>query len=296
MADDCITIRLHHSGEFFKTEYSGGSYVTYTNVDLDLFSYTVLMEWVKDLNYNEIGGIYIKKRKSNQWTLVTNDRGVEDYKEENNSSELDFFIDCTVDRRIVPMKQMQPHVIVRPRSSPLKAKEKNVEKRQFVTLKHITDEKDRRMTSRKKLHFSSTVASSAKDGTTAKEGIVTKIASAKDSTEKFQVVAEESENVIENHDLTSVTQNKYEMERNKRVAENKRKIDELGSKRMSANLFLKKNKGKDRVTNDESETDYYCPDNEVEQESDEEDIVTSKVNFLLHCYIYIISSEIQVYS
>ncbi|KAL6508660.1 hypothetical protein OROGR_023371 [Orobanche gracilis] len=161
------------------------------------------------------------------------------------------------------MKQMQPHMIVRPRSSPLNVKEKNIEKHQFVTLKHTTDEKERRMTSRKKLQFSYIVASLAKDGTAAKEGTVAKIASEKDSTkegtvakiaskkdstENFEVVAEESESVI----------------------------DELRLKRMSTNLFQKKNKGNERVTNDESETDYYCPDNEVEQESDEEDIVTSK--------------------
>ncbi|KAK1388335.1 hypothetical protein POM88_016513 [Heracleum sosnowskyi] len=65
-----------------------------------------------------------------------------------------------------PTKQMQPHVIVRPRSSLFKTKDKNAEKRKYVTLKNINDEKKRMMSSRKKLQFGNTIASPTKEGIT----------------------------------------------------------------------------------------------------------------------------------
>lgn len=54
-----IHIRFHHQGEFQSTQYAGGIETVIWGVDIERFSYTVLMEHVKDdLEYSEIGGIY----------------------------------------------------------------------------------------------------------------------------------------------------------------------------------------------------------------------------------------------
>ncbi|XP_074374082.1 uncharacterized protein LOC141714462 [Apium graveolens] len=61
MTDLRYTIHLHHTGDFKRTKYTGGSHVTY-DTDADKFSYFVLIDWVKeDLKYDEIGGVYVKK-------------------------------------------------------------------------------------------------------------------------------------------------------------------------------------------------------------------------------------------
>lgn len=74
------------------------------------------------------------------------------------------------------------------------------------------------------------------------------------------------------------------MTRNKNVAEIKEKLVELGLARNSANL-CEKDRGKAKVTNDdESESDYF-PNADVERQSDEDDIVTSKVRFVLYLNI-----------
>lgn len=118
MTTDTMTFHLHHNGEFTKEKYVGGSVITYGDMDLDLFSYSVLMEWVKELGYAEIGGVYVRKEKG--WELVTKDGNMNVCILESKTSGLDLFVDCDVDKGIEPAKQMQPHVIVRPKKNHLK--------------------------------------------------------------------------------------------------------------------------------------------------------------------------------
>lgn len=269
MAEYNITIRLHHKGVFSKTKYSGGSVVTFENMDPDTFSYSVLMEWVKELKYDEIGGIYVQNGDNEGWTLMTDDRSLFKHMYEIKRSEVDYFIDCDADKGIAPMKQMQPHVIVRPRSSLFKAKDKNAEKRTYVTLKNINDEKKRMMSSRKKLQFGNTITSPTKEGTAL-------------------LAAREEEEIDDSGEKIGLSEylkkfatgegegcNEYELNRNKRVAENQKKVVELGLKRMEADL-CQNNQGKAKATRAQSESDYYSPENEVEPGSDEDDIVISK--------------------
>ena len=84
------------------------------HVELDRFSYTVLMEFVKDdLKYSEIGGIYTSK---GGWKLCGNDADLSELvKGVKVGDHMDFYIDNVVDNTIEPMKQMQPHVVMRPR-------------------------------------------------------------------------------------------------------------------------------------------------------------------------------------
>ncbi|KAL8133946.1 hypothetical protein AgCh_009131 [Apium graveolens] len=89
--------------------------------------------------------------KTRGWTLVIDDQGVTETT--RDKSDVSFYIDNIVDKSIPPMKQMQPFMIVRPRSSPFKMVEKNVDKRTFVTLKDINYDKERRKSTRKKLKF-----------------------------------------------------------------------------------------------------------------------------------------------
>lgn len=86
-------------------------------VDADRFSYTVLMEYVKgDLGYSEIGGVYIN-RVPQGWKLVDNDGDLNEYIQTSNGITLVFYLDDVVDKSIEQVSQMQPRVIVRPRTN-----------------------------------------------------------------------------------------------------------------------------------------------------------------------------------
>lgn len=117
MDEKCINVRLYHQGEFKKTVYAGGKSLVVTRVQVDRFSYTVLMEFVKDyLDYTEIGGIYISKGRGGGWELMTKDAEVVGLtKDCVEGEEINFYIDNIVDKEIEPMIQMQPHVIIWPR-------------------------------------------------------------------------------------------------------------------------------------------------------------------------------------
>lgn len=117
MKEKEILVTLHYNGQFQKNSYDGGKSLIVNRVEVDTFSYTVLMEFVKDyLHYTEIGGIYISKGKKGGWQLVTNDKDlIELVQGCDDGHEIDFYIDNTVDKEIEPMIQMQPHVIIRPR-------------------------------------------------------------------------------------------------------------------------------------------------------------------------------------
>lgn len=72
---------------------------------------------MEDCKYTEIGGLYVKKAGGG-WKIINNDaeanelvRGLTD------GAYLDLYIDTVVDKAIEPTKQMQPHVIIRPRTS-----------------------------------------------------------------------------------------------------------------------------------------------------------------------------------
>ncbi|GET04312.1 uncharacterized protein LOC108203842 [Rhizophagus clarus] len=128
-----FNLRFHHQGQFQSTRYAGGKETVVMDIDPDLFSYTVLMEHVKDdLQYSEIGGVYIETGKLFKWKLVTCDSDLSSLIEKTGDGEyIDFYVDNVIDNDVQPIKQMQPHVVIRPRHNLLQAK-KPV-KRKFVT-------------------------------------------------------------------------------------------------------------------------------------------------------------------
>ncbi|KAL6582336.1 hypothetical protein OROMI_006350 [Orobanche minor] len=264
-----LVIRLHHSGQFLTSKYSGGDYDLF-NEDPDTFSYSVLMEFVKQMKMDEIGGVYVPKGKKGGWKLVYDDRSLSEYIQ--GKSEVDFYIDSIVDKTIPVLKQMQPWVIVRPRPSPL-AKENKAEKRTFVTLKNINAEKERRMNTRKKLTFQE-----ADDSLAPKDGLL--------GLEDFMKTYEIHGGITEieaGMDLVKNVEgqgcNDYEMRRNKNVAENKAKMKELGLDTNRSAMSCQKDKGKGKVSRDSESESEYVPDNndEPERQSDEDDDnVTSK--------------------
>lgn len=284
-----MTLRLHHGGEFLKNKYTGGLQYVHEDMDLDLFSYSVLMEWVKDLNYTEIGGIYVKGEDGG-WKLVSDDAAVgECIKQKMVDGELDLFVDCIVDKEIAPMKQMQPHVIVRPRTSIFQAKAKNQGKRKFVTIKDINQEKERRKSSRIKSDCN-VVASPTKGGVTFKArtddakgdrllGMNEFMMMFKDTpivSDQETPQGEVSANDNEQHSESGL---QYEMERIRRIEENKRKIKELGIvSKVDMLTGKKKDKGKRLKNVGESASSFQGPDR---------DEATSKVNFLLYLILYI---------
>ncbi|KAL6577016.1 hypothetical protein OROMI_011292 [Orobanche minor] len=264
-----LVIRLHHSGQFLTNKYSGGDYDLF-NEDPDTFYYSVLMEFVKQMKMDEIGGVYVPKGKKGGWKLVYDDRSLSEYIQ--GKSEVDFYIDSIVDKTIPVLKQMQPWVIVRPRPSPL-AKENKAEKRTFVTLKNINAEKERRMNTRKKLTFQE-----ADDSLAPKDGLL--------GLEDFMKTYEIRGGITEieaGMDLVKNVEgqgcNDYEMRRNKNVAENKAKMKELGLDTNRSAMSCQKDKGKGKVSRDSESESEYVPDNndEPERQSDEDDDnVTSK--------------------
>lgn len=122
MAEKVVTIRLYYNGVFKQNTYSGGRSFGVNRVDVDEFSYTVLMEYVKDyLHFSEIGGVYIRNENNGGWKLVTKDEElIELVNAYKNDEEIFFYVDNVVDKEIEPLVQMQPHVIIRPRENIVK--------------------------------------------------------------------------------------------------------------------------------------------------------------------------------
>jgi len=112
-------LRFHHKRKFRKNGYVSGEEVIVKDVDLDRFSYTVLMEFVKEeLEYTEIGGIYAWKGPTSGWKLVADDVELLFMMQiKNNGDYIDLCVDTVVEDSTEPIKQMQPHVIVRPRKN-----------------------------------------------------------------------------------------------------------------------------------------------------------------------------------
>lgn len=112
-----IHLRFHHQGEFQSTRYTGGTETVVHGVDTEKFSYTVLMEHVHDdLEYSEIGGIYVMAENSGDWKLLTSDLELNRVVDQTKSNDyIDFYIDNVVDMSVHPIKKMQPHVVMRPR-------------------------------------------------------------------------------------------------------------------------------------------------------------------------------------
>ena len=104
MGEKEIHVRFYHAGEFNKTSYIGGESFTITRVELDTFSYTVLMEFVKDyLHYTEIGGVY-SKGESGGWELVSNDKELLEFVDScDQGEEVEFYIDNNIDKDIQPL-------------------------------------------------------------------------------------------------------------------------------------------------------------------------------------------------
>lgn len=118
MEDEYFNIRFYHMGRFQNTKYVGGEQSVIAGVDPDRFSYTVLMEHVKDdLKYSEVGGIYVRNDSETRgWKIVANDMDLPKLDEDmKNGGYMEFYIDNVVDSKIEPLQQMQPHVIMRPR-------------------------------------------------------------------------------------------------------------------------------------------------------------------------------------
>lgn len=75
------------------------------------------MELVKDdLYYSKIGGVYVRTEKPGKWKMVTNDMDLALVVDRAKDGDyIDFYLDNVIDTNIEPMKQMQPHFVIRPR-------------------------------------------------------------------------------------------------------------------------------------------------------------------------------------
>ncbi|XP_065865716.1 uncharacterized protein [Euphorbia lathyris] len=261
MGDTRFVIRFHHKGEFLKTKFSNGTCTEIANsVDADLFSYSVLMEYVKnDLGYIEIGGIYINKGKMGGWKLVANDKDFGEFIQGFSGGEsLDFYIDTIVGKGIEPLEQMQPHVVVRPRPSLFEAKRLQP-KRKYVTIQSIQQEQknkknasEENATVRRKLPIEDNVLISQQD--IAPKDVI------------------DGENIKESIGIM------YERKREMTIAQNKERFAALNLSKLSDGLSIisKQKKGKDTAKVQEASEAYY-PENDSDPGSDEDEIThTSK--------------------
>ncbi|KAL1808755.1 hypothetical protein ACET3Z_025745, partial [Daucus carota] len=114
-----INVRFFYNGAFHRRSYVGGETHAINRAEAEEFSYTVLMEFVKDyLKFTEIGGVYIPEGNGIGWKLITNDREVIELVDgQKDGGEICFYLDNIVDTEIEPAVQMQPHVVTRPRTN-----------------------------------------------------------------------------------------------------------------------------------------------------------------------------------
>ncbi|KAK1369091.1 hypothetical protein POM88_035183 [Heracleum sosnowskyi] len=171
------------------------------------------------------------------------------------------------------------------------------EKRTFVTLQNINaekkrklkdrnDDKERRISTRKKLQFNDDVSTHEEellglaDYIKRQRQLVSCLIQRQRAGEglpgpKAKIVGEELGKCVEGQGC-----NDYEMKRNDNVAKNKAKLKELGLVPSKSAKSCQKDKGKCKETNDDASESEYVPDNndlEAEQQSDrEDDNVTSK--------------------
>ena len=315
MENDSLAVRLHHKGIFTRTKYVDGHHEIFYE-DPDKFSYAVLMEFVKDMKYKEIGGVYVY---NNGWKLLQDDKTLGEYIK-GKTEEIDFYIDTFVDITVPAMKQMQPHVVVRPRSSPsLKAREKKTEKRTFVTIKNINAEKnqklkdmkvdkERRISTRKKLEFNHTDTSLQSEELIGLSDYLKQYVHTegegpeKEKPKQLQKNTRGSQKEKACDEIVKGVEgqgcNEYEMRRNETISKNKEKLKQLGLLRNEPAKSCQKDKRKGKITSEaEGESEYIPNDNDAEPEpqSDEEDaIVTSKVRiYLIYASIYIYSTSVD---
>ncbi|KAL1826587.1 hypothetical protein ACET3Z_004999 [Daucus carota] len=113
-----------------KTTYVGGTTSEVpVFVDADKMSYSVVMEYVKELEYTEIGGLYVKM-VPHGWYLISNDNDLIRFIDGVKGDKLEFYIDTVVDKFIQPREEMQPHVR-------LIAQTGLASKRTFVTIQRL---------------------------------------------------------------------------------------------------------------------------------------------------------------
>ncbi|KAL1826385.1 hypothetical protein ACET3Z_004797 [Daucus carota] len=104
MDEKLITIVLHYDGIFRRSGFSPGKTLPVAKVPTEEFSYSVLMEYVKDyLHLTEIGGVYT--RDGNSWRLLTKDKELLELVDRcENDGEMDLYVDTVVPAQTTPTK------------------------------------------------------------------------------------------------------------------------------------------------------------------------------------------------
>ncbi|XP_063940857.1 uncharacterized protein LOC135149316 [Daucus carota subsp. sativus] len=150
MGEKVVIIRLNYDGIFKKDSYAGGKSFAVSKLDTEEFSYSVLMEFVKDyLHLTEIGGIYMGDDSG--WKLLTNDKELLKLVDGcENEGEIVLYVDTVVEREIEPSVQMQPWVIVRPRPDITQGTVKEQVKRKFVTAHQLKQQQQKKMKMKQK--------------------------------------------------------------------------------------------------------------------------------------------------
>ncbi|KAL8103614.1 hypothetical protein AgCh_027986 [Apium graveolens] len=260
MEEKCVTLNLHYGGIFKKTTYHGGQSFIGNRLDTSEFSYSVLMEYVKDyMKLTEIGGVYTKA--ADGWKLLTCDKELLDLVNETKPDhELHLYVDTVIDKEVEPSVQMQPWVIIRPRKNHIftmtvqysftGSTKKQVKLAETPELEEGTV--NPKGTSRRKLNLQ---GDKINGKSTGKNDITVKLPK-----------------------QPSQCMNKYELLKMKCVQENRAKFDELGLGKYETNPTpptVQNVKGKEK---DNEVSDEYVLENERKSDSDDSPKATTSLS------------------
>ncbi|KAL1815561.1 hypothetical protein ACET3Z_018135 [Daucus carota] len=272
-----MNIRLFFSGNFHRSTYSGGDSMLVPGVELDEFSYTVLMEYVKDyLHFSEIGGVYVSKGKKGGWKLITADRDVLEHLADCLADdEVNFYIDNHIDTGIEPLPQMQPHVIVRPRKNIVQDSVNKHVDRQYVTTHQLQwKQKQQKLMKGKSPEIVGRRITRSKDAEQERGSVKRKLQLEGNTSDDQESGADEM--IAEQlPPPPPLPMSEYERQRLLRVEQNKKVIKELGLKEVADGLIsvgVKKVKGKKATTEDD-----YNPEFDSESASDDTSPKAKKV-------------------
>ncbi|KAL8124269.1 hypothetical protein AgCh_012061 [Apium graveolens] len=253
MEEKCVTLNLHYDGIFKKTTYHGGKSFIGNRLDTSEFSYSVLMEYVKDyMKLTKIEGVYTKA--ADGWKLLTRDKELLDLVNEIKMDyELHLYVDTVIDKEVEPLVQMQPWL---------------QQEQQRKKNKQKSPELPKRILSPRKCNMPVAETPELEEGTVSPKGTARRKLNLQGdkingkSTGKNDIAVKLSEQ-------PSQGINKYELLKMKRVQENRAKFDELGLGKYGTNPTpptVQNVKGKEK---DNEVSDEYVLENERKSDNDD---------------------------
>ncbi|KAK1348226.1 hypothetical protein POM88_054984 [Heracleum sosnowskyi] len=261
MATKLVSLRYFYEGVFSKTRYLGGRTFLVCRETVDLLSYTVMIENIKDhLKYTEIGGVYTWEEKSCVWKLLKTDA---DFFELVNAckhgGEIALYVDNVVDKTMEPMWPGVPFVVQRPRKNIVAAGNTETVKRAFVSSHQLQQQRNYKK-----------IARSPQMQELRPEPVNTRPEPVNTRPEPVNTRGM-TKRKLDLSKNTNVEQpmNPYELARLNRVQQNKEKFNELGLGKYASNPSQPSvEESKTKNKNGEEDDEYVPIEDEIETEDE----------------------------